>query len=65
MESGRMLKEPDNQSSGKATAKIDCNAAAAAAYKRVLMMPPLEISWQVILLLASSNIADIQYQIVM
>ena len=28
MERGRMWKEPDDQSSGKATAKIDSNAAA-------------------------------------
>ena len=31
MERGRMQKEPDNQSSGKATAKIDGKTAAAAS----------------------------------
>ena len=31
MERGRMRKEPDNQSSGKATAKIDSKTAAAAS----------------------------------
>ena len=31
MERGSMLKEPDNQSSGKATAKIDRKTAAAAS----------------------------------
>ena len=31
MERGRMRKEPDNQSSGKATAKIDRKTAAAAS----------------------------------
>ena len=31
MECRRMLKEPDNQSSGKATAKIACKTAAAAS----------------------------------
>ena len=31
MERGRMRKEPDNQSSGKATAKIARKAAAAAS----------------------------------
>ena len=31
MERGRMLKEPDNQSSGKATAKINRKTAAAAS----------------------------------
>ena len=30
MEHGRMRKEPDNQSSGKATAKIDGKTSAAA-----------------------------------
>ena len=34
MERGRMLKEPDNQSSGKATAKIDRKTAAAASTLR-------------------------------
>ena len=32
MERGRMRKESDNQSSGKATAKIDSKTAAAAAF---------------------------------
>ena len=38
MECGRMRKEPDNQSSSKATAKIDrnLNAAAVAAYTHLL-----------------------------
>ena len=31
MERGRMQKEPDNQSSGKATAEIDRKTAAAAS----------------------------------
>ena len=31
MERGRMRKEPDNQSSGKAIAKIDSKTAAAAS----------------------------------
>ena len=41
MERGRMLKEPDNQSSGKAAAKIDSKTSAAALHSYRAMKTPM------------------------